>query len=256
MWVPMARALAHLGFTSLRFDLTGTGDTPTVPGIVEGHSYASSFVRDVQAAMDHLQRVLGVRRFVTVGLCSGAYLGFHASLADPRVVGAVLINPQTFNWREGDSLEINRKVTFMSTRFYKRAALDPKVWKRALKGQVNLRGIGKAMVDRWQKRAEVEVQRALRRLGKKDASGRVDVGDGFTSLLSRGADILMVYSGSDEGLDYLTSEVGTRLGRLKKRDRFTLEVIDGPDHTFTQLWAQDRLTSVVLQHIAGRFRKK
>ena len=255
MYVPMARALAHLGFTSLRFDLTGVGDTPSTPDAVEGHSYSAAFVNDVRAAMDHLQHITGVNQFVTVGLCSGAYLGFHTSLADKRVVGTVLINSQTFNWREGDSLEINRRVTFMSTRFYRRAALDPKVWQRALRGDVNLRGIGNAMLERWKKRAEVEAQRILRRFGRKAESGRVDIGDAFGTLVKRGTDVLLVYSGHDEGLDYLTSEVGSRLGRLKKRDNFRVEVIDGPDHTFTQLWAQDRLVTILIEHLASRFLK-
>ncbi len=256
MYVPMARTLAGMGFTCLRFDLTGVGDTPTLPGIVEGHSYAASFVNDVRAAMDHLERVSGTRRFVTVGLCSGAYLGFHTCLVDPRVVGAVLINSQTFNWREGDSLEINRRVTFQSTRFYKQAARNAQVWKRVLRGQVNVRGIANALLERWKKRAEVEYRRIARRFKMKDQSGRVDVGDALTSLIDRATDILVVYSGGDEGLDYLGSEVGSRLRKLQKmRDHFKLEVIDGPDHTFTQLWAQERLAQVVVSHIEHRFAK-
>jgi pimeloyl-ACP methyl ester carboxylesterase len=253
MYVPMARDLARRGFSSLRFDLTGVGDSPVTVGVVEGHPYSPSFVNDVRAAMDHLQRAYGFERFVTIGLCSGAYLGFHASIADPRIVGAILINPQTFNWREGDSLEINRRTTFMSSRYYKRASMSPKTWRRVLRGEVNVRGIATAVMDRWKKRAGVEMQRFKRKLGVADASGRVDVADAFQALLKRGADMLLIYSGDDEGLDYLASEAGSRLKQLQKRAGFRVEILDGPDHTFTQLWAQQRLMALVLEHVVQRF---
>ncbi len=252
MWVPMARTLAERGFASLRFDLTGVGDSPTAPGIVEGNVYSSAFVGDVRAAIDFLTR-LGYRRFITVGLCSGAYLGFHVSLADDRVTGAVMINPQTFNWKEGDSLDINRRTTFASTRHYKRLILEPNVWKRLLMGDVNVRGIGNALRERLQKRASVELKRISRRLGFKDESGRVDVGVALIDLANRNKDLFLIYGSVDEGLDYLAAEAGSLLAGLMKRREFRIEIIEGPDHTFTQLWAQQHLTRLVVDHVTQRF---
>ena len=40
---------------------------------------------------------------------------------------------------------------------------------------------------------------------------------------------------------------------LLKRDSFTIETIDGPDHSFTPLWAQADLDRVILTHLTSRF---
>jgi len=40
---------------------------------------------------------------------------------------------------------------------------------------------------------------------------------------------------------------------LRALDNFRVDVIDGPDHTFTQLWAQTRLTEFITDHLVRRF---
>src|SRR3954470_5785000 len=202
--------------------------------------------------MDTLH-AMGFTRFVMVGLCSGAYLAFHSAVADPRVNGMVMINPQTFNWKDGDSLEIRQRSSVMSTTYYQRRLWNPKTWKRALRGGIDFRTISRAFVGRAEHRAKLELQRALMSLKLVDAGTWVDVGALFDMLLKRGAAPYMVYSGDDEGIDHLTSQVGSRLRRLRRHKNFRLEIVDGPDHTFSQLWAQKRLQAMVLAYLANRF---
>ena len=90
--VTLARHLAVRGFTGLRLDLSGIGDSP-LPGAVPFREQA---VVDVRAAMDSLGELAGVRRFVLFGLCSGADNGLSTALADERVVGLVLIDSFTY----------------------------------------------------------------------------------------------------------------------------------------------------------------
>jgi len=91
--VELARAAEEAGFASFRFDISGFGDSEprSVPlGPVE------SAVADAKAAMDHLGRQFGYRRFVVAGLCSGATQSHHVAVADDRVVGAVLVDGCVF----------------------------------------------------------------------------------------------------------------------------------------------------------------
>jgi pimeloyl-ACP methyl ester carboxylesterase len=46
--------------------------------------------------MDHLTAEFGLRRFVLVGLCSGAVFGHHVAARDPRVVGVVFLDGYVF----------------------------------------------------------------------------------------------------------------------------------------------------------------
>lgn len=87
--VRLARELAARGFTSLRFDLSGIGDSPAR---TDGSSLHDAGLRDVRDALGFVANEHGASTFVLVGLCSGADLAFRAALTDERVVGGVLID--------------------------------------------------------------------------------------------------------------------------------------------------------------------
>jgi len=89
MYVTMARAWTQQGISFFRFDLGGIGDSAVADTYADTLLYSEHSVRDVKAAMDALSERRGIRRFVVMGLCSGAYVAFQTALADPRVVGQV-----------------------------------------------------------------------------------------------------------------------------------------------------------------------
>src|SRR4051812_5056100 len=78
--VKMARHLAEMGISSIRFDLAGLGDSgaPT-----SSKHFLAQAVNDMQAAMNVIQTTLGIRRFIVLGLCSGATNGMALAVADP-----------------------------------------------------------------------------------------------------------------------------------------------------------------------------
>jgi pimeloyl-ACP methyl ester carboxylesterase len=96
--VGFARAFAAAGITTLRFDLSGIGDSERQS---ETLSLQESVKRDIAEALAFLSTECGAASFVLIGLCSGAYDAFQVALRDPRVSGAVLIDiPGPFQtWR-------------------------------------------------------------------------------------------------------------------------------------------------------------
>lgn len=87
--VEIARSLANAGFATLRFDLSGIGDSaPRVPPL----DAIPCGIADTQEAMDHLAAAHGARQFVLLGLCSGARHAHHIALADSRVVGMIMLD--------------------------------------------------------------------------------------------------------------------------------------------------------------------
>lgn len=90
LWVTMARSLAASGYTCLRFDFSGLGDSgPRQDGLPA----RLAAVEEAVEAMDHLGRECGLTRFILVGLCSGADRAFRVANRDSRVAGAVLADP-------------------------------------------------------------------------------------------------------------------------------------------------------------------
>ena len=88
-YVQIARALARLGFTVLRFDFSGMGDSRPR----EDHlPYVQSAPAEAKEAMDWLTAHFGQKRFVMMGHCAGAGFSFLLAGQDARVVGAAVIN--------------------------------------------------------------------------------------------------------------------------------------------------------------------
>lgn len=95
LYAQLARRLAAAGITTLRFDLSGIGDS--------GHEHRTPLeVRtglEIGAAVDHLMSAYRLDSVVVGGLCSGAEDAFRYAEHDPRVTGAVLIDPFAYRTR-------------------------------------------------------------------------------------------------------------------------------------------------------------
>jgi len=96
LYVTMARRWALLGFTVLRVDLSGIGDSPASPGERENLVYPRQGQEDIGAALDFLGQETGASRFLLMGLCSGADLAYQAARREERLAGIVMMNPRTF----------------------------------------------------------------------------------------------------------------------------------------------------------------
>lgn len=88
--VRIARALAQVGIPSIRFDLSGLGDS-TRPS--EPLPYEQQAIDDIRQAMDHLGHATGAKRFGLVGFCSGSDHGHATAVVDPRLRDLLLFDP-------------------------------------------------------------------------------------------------------------------------------------------------------------------
>jgi dienelactone hydrolase len=96
LYVTLARRWARLGFHVLRLDLSGIGDSPPADDGVENVTYPRDGLLDLGEALGWLGQVASAERFIVAGLCSGGDFAFQMGLCDPRVAGAVILNPRTF----------------------------------------------------------------------------------------------------------------------------------------------------------------
>jgi pimeloyl-ACP methyl ester carboxylesterase len=247
MYVKMARSMAARGLTSLRFDISGIGDSVS-DAKLENRLYAPEAVLDVQTAMTELTSLRQVERFYLVGLCSGAYLAYKSALADKRVAGQILINTQTFAWKDGDTLEVSLRKNYRSTRFYTQEMWNPQTWKRVLRGEVNARGIASTLAERAVARAVRGAQGAVARV-RHGAFEMDEVAANFKEILKRGTETLLVFGSNDGGLDLMETHLGPRAKKMEALPNFRLEIVDGSDHTFTPYWSQIWLEKLILQSI-------
>jgi pimeloyl-ACP methyl ester carboxylesterase len=250
LYVSLARDLAACGHLAFRFDAGGLGDGDPAPGLAENRVYSKDSVADVKAAMTFLATVRDVERFVLVGICSGGFLAFHTSAEDPRVAGQIMINPQTFRWREGDSLALSPRRGFKSTRYYLQALQRPILWTDALRGKLDLRGVVRELSRRSIARAAVMVRGLMARARRLPAP-RGEVERVLRQVAERGVHSLLVFSSDDGGLDMIEEHLGSGGRTMRGQPNFRLEIVDGADHTFTQKEAQVRLHELVTGFVAG-----
>jgi len=114
MWVEAARRWAARGVPSLRLDVEAVGeaDGAVAPYGDDNDLYIDRLIPQVKAAIAFLAERGVAERFVTVGLCAGAYWAMYAGLEDPRVTAAVMLNSRGIVWDTGISASRDLRRAF------------------------------------------------------------------------------------------------------------------------------------------------
>ncbi len=227
LYVRLARTLSERGFTVLRFDFSGVGDSEPRRDDVP---FDESSVSETQDAFRFLQTVDPCESYVVLGLCAGAMTSFRTALIDERVVGVAAINP-IFS-TAGISAYVQGRRLWTRT-------------KRMAVGRSRPRRREPASVGSRIRKSVATIANALEDR-KRTLSEMQEIRAGLRSLIARGVDVLMVSSLRDPSHDYL--ELLFRGGdarRLRSSERLSRATIEGADHTFTSLSGQKLLLKVV-----------
>jgi dienelactone hydrolase len=241
-YVPLARRWTALGFSVLRLDLSGIGDSPVTPGAAENLTYPPDHRGEMARALDWLERETGARRFVVAGLCSGADIAFGAA-SDPRVEALVMLNPRTFGVHDLQQVE-----SFKGARWYQESLHRKESWMKLLRGDVNLVRVARALAPKVLRLLERKLRGLVARAGADETvPGRLQ------RLSGRGVDTLLVVAPHDPGIDYVDANFAPGMRALAAAPGFQRIEVAGTDHTFTALWAQQRVAELVTEHLVDRY---
>ena len=235
VFVTRARRLAALGVSSLRMDLSGFGDSVAL-GDGEPDPYAARNADDVVAAVAALDAA-GHADPVLVGICSGAYSAFHATLREPRVRAAILVNLQKFVWEASGStngsLRIRNRRQRRPLGFYLRAATRRSAWSRLAKGVVAIGVILMALCRRPVTGLFSRACTLLERVaGIETRSGQIM--RWFRALKSREVRICLLYSDGDPGLSELAHYFGRGRERFHDLPNVELGLLSAADHALLE----------------------
>jgi pimeloyl-ACP methyl ester carboxylesterase len=241
--VPLARRLAARGDLVLRLDLSGIGDSSPRAGADENVVYSEQAIGDVAVAVDWVRRQ-GAREVVVVGLCSGAYHAFKAAVAGQPIDAVVSINPLTFFWVPGMPLDVSAAVVTEAAQRYGKSMRSAESWKKLIKGNVDLRRVARIVYERGRSVAEHRAREVLRRLR---VPLKNDLGSELDQLARRDVAVSFIFAQNDPGLAMLREQGGGSVKRVT-----SIEVIDGPDHTFTPRWSHPLLEAAIMRAIVKR----
>lgn len=239
LYVRLARELAEDGFTSLRYDFSGLGDSAAR---TDDMTAWNAVIAETREAMDELESRHGIARFVLIGICSGATSSFITAQRDERVVGAVLINGQAH--LHGQDLALTdhlreKTLAHHSWRIALRSSFRAKNVRKLLGGQLRPGRIAEMLF--------VSPAKVLfRQKGEEGEPVEVpDVLPELRGLTERGVRLYHLYCEGDEGLDYFQVLLGDRLREVETDANSRYEVIRGANHMFTLGWTQDLLAERV-----------
>ena len=226
VYVRIARELAARGFTSLRFDRSGIGDSLSRR---DGLSLRTAALGDVRDALDFMARERGASSFVLVGLCSGADLAFSAALADDRVVGAILLDGLPYQSARSRLHHLVARI-MLSAAWRRLFARDGPIWRRLRRAQQPPRAAG-----------------AFR---PRDVPSRDEAESGLRELTGRGMRLLLVYT---RGREYSYPRQFEDMFPSVRRECVDIAYLRNADHTYTLRADQDLLVRTVNTWIS-RFR--
>ena len=209
LYVHLARNLVQLGFSSLRVDLAGVGDSPGRPGFTNQQSVAADFAEIVGV----LEARLGRLRLVLAGLCSGADNAVRLTAIDRRVVGMVLLDPICFR----DHGFMGRAVVGSVEKYSNPARHF--VWlKRRVKALATPRG---------------EVVKRVDPLTLRDLPTREQLRAAFESIRERDGQVLSVFTGAAISYYNQAGQLGRSLD-VENYQQFCTELFwPQVDHTYT-----------------------
>lgn len=229
--VKLARRLAEEGHTSLRFDLSGIGDSPAAQSTL---SWEAQAVADIRAAMDYMQSTGAMRRFVLVGLCSGADNGYASAVADQRVVGLFMLDPNPYpTWKT-------------RPRFLRRGLGKPRWLLGSLRTHIRRmlsgpRKVGEQGTGQPQSADQNDPERYVR-----PKPPIAEFAAGLTAVLDRGGAVMALYSGSFLREFSHPRQLDEALRPFGLAGRIGCQLWAQVNHTFTELSAQAQLADTIV----------
>lgn len=216
VWVELARELAANGGTTLRFDLSGLGDSAPRKDSLSDTQRA---VADLREALDEVEKRTGLRRFMVIGLCSGAD-GAHAiAVEDARVVGAVFLDGYSF---ETPGYKLRHQLRLF----------DVDRWRRLLARRMKLgsrREVGA--------RDEIFV---------RDYPTPAAMAADLERMLRRGVKLLFLYTGGSALAFNSAEQFHEMLAPADFRGRVEVIYDERADHTFSHVIDRRRLLGTLV----------
>ncbi len=228
LYVRMARRLAALGHPCFRFDFSGIGDSEARRDTLGA---AESAVVETREAMDLLAaRKGGADRFILIGLCSGADMGFKVAQVDERVVGLVQLDPFAYRTRG------------YWVRHYGPKLVSPAAWLDMMTRRLNRWRSARPTTSNGagEERLEYVAPEYRRRFPPRET-----VAEALKGLVGRGVQLLNIFSdGQGDHINH-REQYARAFPDVPFQGRLEVAYVRHAAHTFTELEDQDRVLSVI-----------
>jgi dienelactone hydrolase len=240
LYVNLARYWAGLGFTVVRVDLGGAGDSLYVDPPTENLPMAPVRIGELRDILTWVKQWTGFEHVVTSGLCSGAFNAFQVAVEGLHIDHLILINPGIFYLGAGQSLEdsderalhsayaLARGVT--SGRKLRVALTDREVLRRGLKSARYL--FGASAMSGYRVLVAASLRNTARRFGLPVRASS-ELARDLEEMIARGVKVFIVFAADESSERYLRTFGGRDCAALEKQGGLEIISFDGGDHIFS-----------------------
>ena len=227
MNVHLARRFAAMGIPSIRFDMSGLGDSRRSGS---GQPLMTQWVSDTRAVMDLAQSHFGCDRFFMIGFCSGAEVAHLVGLEDTRLSAALLWELYAYPTAESKL----RKLAYR----LRRAGVK----KLALKAISRLQKI----VSRAKPASPLVAAQSSQAPPRDEFAKRIQ------TLVDRGVELMFSFSdGQPEWFNHRGQFKGM-FGRYAFFDKVSFSMLKNCDHLVTRREAQEAFSDMTVRWVKDR----
>lgn len=229
MNVHLARRFAELGVPSVRFDMSGLGDSLRASGNLP---VIEQWVADTRAIMDAAQARFGCDRFLMVGFCSGAVVGHLVALEDRRMRAVLLWDLYAYpTWQ--------REVRTFLYRLRRAGAvgLVKKLWSRVANG------FGASADD---------APETARWIGMSTSPPKEEFVHRAQTLTADGVELFFVFSGGEPEFFNHSGQFKAMFGRYPFFEKVAFHYLQVSDHLITTHPAQQAFLRMTEDWLQGR----
>lgn len=216
--VRLARRLAAHGVPSLRFDLSGLGDSRRPDSTL---SHQAQSVADVRDACDALAAASGAKRFAALGFCSGARVLYAAWPEEPRLAGLVLYDGFAYPTPQSRLRLYRDRVRHLGLVPW----LGKYAWRHTL-------GAARRLAHPSQDTAGMPATEPLAR-----QPGRDEYAQRLLAMAAAGVKLGIVFSGEGENYNY-GSQFADSMRGTGVMEKVQFQYLPRVDHTVTTLAMQ------------------
>jgi len=234
--VEMARALSKQNVAGLRFDLSGVGDSETSS---MGGYFVDRSINEIQQAMDFLEKQYGHKRFVLIGLCSGADDALATAQVDKRVSGIVLLNGYAY---KAGLFFINRLKIFYLPRLF----MWQKVRKKLIKLFHHDSNDAKENETKENRIALAELDDDFRYIPPQAETEKV-----LEKLANSKSELLFVYAGSEHDDFTYKGQFFAMFPALRGNAQVSVQYLQEADHTLILSADRNKVTNWACEWFAS-----
>ena len=157
-FVEAAREFAKSGFTCLRFDFRGRGESEgkvadtTLPDMID----------DAHRAVDEMLKQERITEIVLLGLCSGGEVAVGAAAENPKVSGVVLLSTPLLGRQEANMVKDDVRKTANHARSYWQKLFMAESWKKIFSFRVNYKAIFSILFGHYGKTPKKDARTSFR----------------------------------------------------------------------------------------------